>query len=109
MVALNEKLDAAGPAPLSDPSRVFRVVLEFTDGPSNAPHALTFCVSSSGSTADLGDHLAADAIIRLSYVDAEALTIGALDSAGALRGGRLKVRGDASSLVPLLGWMQAIK
>jgi len=109
MAALNETLSAAGPAPLVDPSRVFRLVLEFTDGSNNAPHALTFCVSATGSTADVGDHLAADAVIRLSYADAEALTKGTLDSASALREGRLKVRGDVHSLVPLLAWMQASK
>ncbi|HVB51580.1 MAG TPA: SCP2 sterol-binding domain-containing protein [Acidimicrobiales bacterium] len=109
MAALNRTLSAAGPAPLVDPSKVFRLVLEFTDGSSNAPHALTFCVSATGSTADVGDHLAADAVIRLSYADAEALTKGTLDSASALREGRLKVRGDVHSLVPLLAWLHASK
>jgi putative sterol carrier protein len=106
MAALNETLSSAGPAPLVDASKVFRLVLEFSDGPAKAPHALTFCVSATGSTADLGDHLAADAVIRLSYADAASLTKGTLDSASALREGRLKVRGDVHSLVPLLGWMQ---
>jgi len=109
VAALNTTLSAAGPAPLVDPSKVFRLVFEFIDGASNAPHALTFCVSATGSTVDLGDHLAADAVIRLSYADAEALTKGTLDSASALREGRLKVRGDVHSLVPLLIWMQANK
>jgi putative sterol carrier protein len=109
MAALNKTLSDAGPAPLVDPSKVFRLVLEFSDGSSNAPHALTFCVSATGSTADVGDHLAADAVIRLSYADAEALTKGTLDSASALREGRLKVRGDVHSLVPLLAWLQASK
>ena len=109
VAALNETLSVAGPAPLVDPNKVFRLVFEFIDGASNAPHALTFCVSATGSTVDLGDHLAADAVIRLSYADAEALTKGTLDSASALREGRLKVRGDVHSLVPLLAWMQATK
>jgi putative sterol carrier protein len=109
MAALNKTLSAAGPAPLVDPKKVFRLVLEFTDSASNAPHALTFCVSATNATADVGDHLAADAVIRLSYADAEALTKGTLDSASALREGRLKVRGDVHSLVPLLAWMQSIK
>ena len=109
LAALNETLAAAGPAPLEDPTSVFRVVLEFADAPSGSPHALTFAVTSEGAFAELADHLAADAVIRLSYKDAEALTRGVLDSASALREGRLKVRGDVHGLVPLLAWLVAAK
>jgi hypothetical protein len=109
LVALNDTLSAAGPAPLEQPDHVFRLVFEFTDGPSSLPHALTFSVSADGASADVGDHLAADAVIRLSFRDAEALTGGTLDSASALRDGRMKVRGDIQGLVPLLGWLQASK
>ncbi len=109
LAALNETLAAAGPAPLEDPTSHFRVVLEFADAPSGSPHALTFTVTGGGAFVELGDHLAADAIIRLSYRDAEALTRGGLDSASALRQGRLKVRGDVHGLVPLLGWLVAAK
>ena len=108
LAALNDTLDRAGPAPL-EADGAFRVVLEFLDGPSSAPHALTFTITPEGASADLGDHLAAEAMIRLSYRDAEALTSGSLDSAGALRDGRLKVRGDVHGLVPLLGWLVAGK
>ena len=69
------------------------------------PHALSLSVSTDGASAEVGDHLAADAVIRLSYRDAEALTDGTLDSADALREGRLKVRGDIHGLVPLLAWL----
>lgn len=66
-------------------------------------------MSAQGASAELGDHLAADAVVRLSFKDAEALTSGTLESASALREGRLKVRGDVNALVPLLAWMQASK
>jgi putative sterol carrier protein len=53
-----------------------------------------------------GDHVAADAIVKLSYDDALALTTGRFDSASALREGRVKVRGDINAIVPLLSWLQ---
>jgi hypothetical protein len=34
------------------------------------------------------------------------LTNGDIDSASALRDGRVKVRGDINAIVPLLGWLQ---
>ncbi|HEY5093150.1 MAG TPA: hypothetical protein VII60_07770 [Acidimicrobiales bacterium] len=105
--SLNDTLAAAGPAPLEDPGSIFRVVLELTDGPGSAPHALTFSVGASGAFAELGDHLAANAVVRLSFKDAEALTAGTLNSAVALREGRFKVRGDVQGLVPLIGWLQS--
>ena len=103
--ALNDTLSAAGPAPLEDPSSAFRVVLELTDGPSSSPHALTFTIKGDGAFAELGDHLAADAVVRLSFKDAEALTSGKLESGVALREGRFKVRGDVQGLVPLISWL----
>jgi hypothetical protein len=107
LAALNDTLAAAAPPPLEDPESTYRIVFELTDGPNTMPHALTFSVSSNGATVDLGDHLAADAVIRLSFRDAEALTAGTLDSASALREGRFKVRGDIHGLLPLFGWLQA--
>jgi putative sterol carrier protein len=109
LAALNDTLAAASPPPLEDPESVYRFVFEFTDGPSAMPHALVFSVNADGASAEIGDHLAADAVIRLSYRDAEALTAGTLEGASALRDGRLKVRGDVHGLVPLLGWLQASK
>ena len=103
--ALNDSLAAAGPAPLEDPSTVFRVVLELTDGPSSSPHALTLTLSGDGAFAELGDHLAANTVVRLSFKDAEALTTGKLESGVALREGRFKVRGEVQGLVPLIGWL----
>jgi putative sterol carrier protein len=73
------------------------------------PHALSFSVGANGAVAEVGDHLAADAVIRLSYRDAEALYEGTLDSADALREGRFKVRGDIHGLAPLLAWLLATK
>jgi hypothetical protein len=104
--ALNETLSRAGAPPLGDPGDPgdLRVVLEFVDGPSTAPHAMTLTVNAVGAFAEPGDHLAADAVVRLTYADAEALTSGTLESAMALREGRLKVRGDVQALVPLLDW-----
>ncbi|MGB7104275.1 MAG: SCP2 sterol-binding domain-containing protein [Acidimicrobiales bacterium] len=109
LAALNDTLGAAGPAPLEHPESGYRLVFEFTDGPSALAHALTFSVTANGASAELGDHLGADAVIRLSFRDAEALTSGTLESASALREGRLKVRGDIHGLVPLLDWLQASK
>ena len=109
LAALNDSLKVSGTPPLGRASETFRVVLEFTEGPSSSPHALTFTISADGASAELGDHLAANAVIRLSLSDAEALTSGTLESASALREGRLKVRGDVHGLVPLLGWLQSSK
>jgi putative sterol carrier protein len=109
LAALNDTLKAAGSPPVGDPKSVYRIVFELTDGPSSMPHALTFSVSEDGATAEIGAHPAADAVLRLSYRDGEALTAGTLDSASALREGRLKLRGDIHGLVPLLEWLQASK
>jgi putative sterol carrier protein len=109
LAALNTTLSSAGPPPIDGLGSTVRFVFEFTDGPGSMPHALSFSVTADGAVAEVGDHLAADAVVRLSYRDAEALTEGTLDSADALREGRLKVRGDIHGLVPLLGWMLASK
>jgi hypothetical protein len=103
--ALNDVLRAAGPVPL-DSQHTIRVVLEFPDAPANGAHALTFTLSPQGASAESGDHLAANALIQLSYADALALTSGTLNSASALREGRIKVRGDVNAVVPLLAWLQ---
>lgn len=101
---LNATLRAAGPVPLSS-SRVYRVVLEITGGPTSSPHAITFTLSPEGASVEPGDHLA-DAVIRLAFDDVAALTDGTRDSATALREGRIKIRGDVRALVPLLEWLQ---
>jgi hypothetical protein len=106
--ALNVTLADAGPPPLSASTMPFRVVFELADAPGSAPHAITFFVDDAGARAEAGDHLAADAVIRLSYRDGEALTQGNLDSASALREGRVKIRGDVQGLVPLLNWLLSV-
>ena len=103
---LNENLRHADPVPLAANSQSFRVVLEFVDGPASLPHAITFTMSADGASLCAGDHLAADAMVSLSYADALALTKGRFDSASALREGRVKVRGDINAIVPLLSWLQ---
>ncbi len=103
---LNETLAAAGPVPFERGASAFRVVIEFPDAPRALPHAMTFTLGPEGASVDVGDHLAADALIRLSFADAAALTSGKFDSATALREGRIKVRGDINAIVPVLNWLQ---
>jgi putative sterol carrier protein len=103
---LNENLRHAEPLPLDASSKAFRVVLEFVDGPTSLPHAITFTMSADGASLCAGDHLSADALVSLTYADALALTAGRFDSASALREGRVKVRGDINAIVPLLSWLQ---
>jgi hypothetical protein len=103
---LTTTLRDAGPVPFRDADSILRVVIEFPDAPTTGPHAMTFCLSSEGATVDAGDHLAANAMVRLTYADALALSLGELDSAAALREGRIKVRGDINAIVPVLGWLQ---
>jgi putative sterol carrier protein len=102
---LNDALSQADPVPLAG-AALFRVVLEFLDGPASLPHAMTFTMTSEGASLSVGDHLAADALVSLSYHDARSLSAGSFDSASALREGRVKVRGDINAIVPLLSWMQ---
>ena len=103
---LNDTLAIAEPVPFAAGAPTVRVVIEFPDAPNNGPHAITFSVGPDGARVESGDHLAADAIVRLSFVDASALTGGDIDSATALRDGRVKVRGDINAIVPLLNWLQ---
>jgi SCP-2 sterol transfer family len=103
---INASLADAGSVPLALGSAHFRVVLEFLDGPTSLPHAMTFTMTSESASLSPGDHLAADALVSLSYHDARALSAGRFDSASALREGRVKVRGDINAIVPLLSWLQ---
>jgi hypothetical protein len=104
--SLNDTLANAEPVTFPPEAAAVRVVIEFPDAPNNGPHAITFSISAEGARVEPGDHLAADAIVQLSYADASALTGGDIDSASALRDGRVKVRGDINAIVPLLGWLQ---
>jgi putative sterol carrier protein len=103
---LNENLRHADPIPLDANAQSFHVVLEFADGPTSLPHAITFTMGADGASLCAGDHLAADARLSLTYDDALALTAGHFDSATALREGRVKVSGDINAIVPLLSWLQ---
>jgi putative sterol carrier protein len=102
---LRETLKNAGPPPFDDGAVDVRIVFELTDAPSSLPHAITFAVTRDEVTVQTGDHLAADAVIRISYDDASQLAKGTLTSANGVREGRLKIRGDVHGLVPLLGWL----
>lgn len=104
--SLNATLNAAGPAPLENGLAAFRIVFEFAGAPSSAPHAITITLGQNRSSVETGDHLMADALLRLNYEDAKGIFEGAGDSASALRQGKVKARGDLSALVPLLSWMQ---
>jgi hypothetical protein len=103
---VNQSLANAGPVPLENGVTIFRVVMDFPDAPTSGPLAMTFTMSRDGASLQAGDHVAADAIVKLSYDDALALTTGRFDSASALREGRVKVRGDINAIVPLLSWLQ---
>jgi putative sterol carrier protein len=102
---LGESLKKAGPPPFDDGAVEVRIVFELTDAPASLPHAMTFAVTREEVTVQIGDHLGADAVIRIGYDDASKLAKGTLTSASAVRDGRLKIRGDVHGLVPLLGWL----
>jgi alkyl sulfatase BDS1-like metallo-beta-lactamase superfamily hydrolase len=105
--AVNRNLVKAGPAPLENGVTHFRVVMSFPDAPANSSRAMTFTVGTNGASLRAGDHDAADAVVKLNYDDALALTTGRIDSASALREGRVKVRGDINTIVTLLAWLQS--
>lgn len=105
--AANDALRAAPGAP--PVQRPVRVVLELADAPSQLPHALTVTLDADGASLAPGDHLAADAIVRIAFADARALTQGDVDSATALRTGQIKVRGDLNAVIPVLDWLVAAR
>jgi len=84
------------------------VVLEMRDAPAAGPHAVTLTLSRGRATVAPGDFLGAEVLLTLGYDDARSLVEGTLDSAAALRQGRIKVRGDVSALVPLTSWLQTL-
>lgn len=85
----------------------WRVVLSWDDGPAQLPHAVTFSAAGGLLAVEHGDHLAADAVIVLSYQDAKALATGELDTAAALREGRIKLRGDSAVVVAMANAIRA--
>jgi len=94
---INEVLQSATP----ESAGSWRVVFEWPDGPSSAPHAMTLSCLEGVVGIGIGDHLAADALITLSFNDAKALAAGTLDVAAALRAGSFKLRGDAKAVVEM--------
>ena len=103
---LNAVLRLAGPVPLESDRESFRVVIELSDAPADKPDALTLTLHRSGASAQSGDIGDGDAAIRLSFADAERLTLGTFDSASALREGRVKLRGDLNAITSVVGWLQ---
>ncbi len=85
----------------------WRVVFEWNDGPSSTPHAMTLSCLAGVVGIGIGDHLAADALVTLSFNDAKALAAGSLDVAEALRAGRFKLRGDSKAVVEMANALRA--
>lgn len=88
-------------------TETWRVVLSWSDGPSALPHAITLTAQQGALSVQTGDHLAADAILILSYADAKALAEGNLDASAALQEGRVKLRGDSAAVVALANAIRA--
>lgn len=105
---LNSRLASSPPRALPEDASACEVVFAVVDAPSGLPHALTLSISQEGARVSAGDSLRATTVVRLSFDDAAALTSGRLDSATALREGRIKVRGDVNVLVPLAAWLHAV-
>jgi alkyl sulfatase BDS1-like metallo-beta-lactamase superfamily hydrolase len=106
---LNIRLDASELVALPEGASACQVAFELTDVPTAlAASALTLSITSSRAHATPGASAGVDVTLRLSYDDAAALVAGRLDSAAALRDGRVKVRGDVNVLIPLASWLQAV-
>jgi hypothetical protein len=105
LAEVNERLARAS----GTPGVTVRVVFEFDDSPSSAPHAMTFSVGPDGAAVAAGDHLAADLMVRLTFADARRLAAGELSATEALREGRLKLRGDVNGLSEYGAWMTSIR
>ena len=105
---LTARLAHASPGPLPDGARPCRLVVEFTEAPDGLTSSLTLAVSATSLQVTPGEEPPADAYLRIGYSDAAAIARGDLDSATALRDGRIKVRGDASAIAPLANWLLAV-
>lgn len=105
---INARLSTAAPGALPEGARPCRLVFEMTDAPEGRTPTLAFTISEDGLRVAPGDGAPADAVLRLDYHDAAALAQGRLDSATALRDGRIKVRGDVNAIVPLASWLHAV-
>ncbi|HQU26792.1 MAG TPA: SCP2 sterol-binding domain-containing protein [Acidimicrobiales bacterium] len=96
--------DLAGRGP-TGVAATLRVVLVLSDAPTGGPGALTLVLEPSGGRLEPGDPGIADVVLTLSVDDAAALVAGAATSTAALREGRLRVRGNAATLVPVAAWL----
>ena len=105
---LNSRLSRITLAPLPEGARACRVTFDLPDGPAHLPGSLTLDISKDAVHVAPGDLGSADAFVRLSYDDAAGLSSGRLESAAALREGRIKVRGDVNVLVPLAGCLHSV-
>jgi hypothetical protein len=105
---LNSRLATSAPAEGPVGTVDCEVVFAVSDVPAGLPSALTLSISNEGVRVSAGVSAHATTIVRLSYDDAAALTSGRLDSATALREGRIKVRGDVNALVPAAGWLHTV-
>ena len=104
---LNGRLAASPPAALSPGASTCQIVFDFKDSPPTLAHAITLTITGEGARLTPEDTPEADVVLRLAYHDGAALTSGELDSATALRDGRIKVRGNVNVLVPLTSWLHA--
>ena len=104
---VNKTLADAGQVEMPEGLATVSVVFVIENAPSSVPHAFTIAVKPEGGSLLAGDTLDADSIIRLSYTDAASLYSGDFDSGTALREGRIKVRGNVNTLVPLMKWFQS--
>jgi hypothetical protein len=104
---LDRRLAASPPAPLPQGASTCRVVFDFEDSPPTLAHAITLTITDEGARLTPGDFRDADVVLTLAYHDGAALTSGRLDSATALRDGRIKVRGNVNLLVPLASWLHS--
>jgi len=105
---LTARLALASPGPLPDGARPCRLVVEFTETPDELTSSLTLAVGEGSLEVTPGGEASADAYLRIGFRDAAAIAGGDLDSATALRDGRIKVRGDASAIAPLANWLLAV-
>ncbi len=105
---LTARIALASPGPLPDGARPCRLMVEFTGVPDGQTSSLTLMVSETSLEVVPGGEPPADAYLRIGVSDAAAISSGALDSATALRDGRIKVRGDASVVAPLANWLLGV-
>ncbi len=95
-------LTARGPAPLDHEVRVDLVL-----GPPDAAETVALVLGPRGAHRAAAPPGAPDLVVRLEADAVAALASGRRASTDILRSGHVRVRGDASILVELLGWLSA--